>query len=125
MDVQSLADILTGVATICGVVSGGYIAVRRIEGYINKSTQKSLSESNKLKSNMEESFIRLQSFNGERYREINQGLYELRQKYEQDLVRLGEADKELENIVTNLKKYVDSRFTEIERLYESKKRDTE
>lgn len=119
MDIKGIADIVTGLGTILGVLSGGYLAVRKIEDHITKTSQRSISESRTIKSQMEESFIQLQKFNGERYREINQGLYELKQKYEQDLIRLGETDKELESIITNLKTYVDKRFDELVRLVEA------
>lgn len=125
MDIKTLADVITALGTIGGVLTGGYLAVRQIENHISKTSQKSIAESKAIKSQMENSFVKLQTFNGERYREINQGLYELKQKYEQDLVRLGETDKELESIITNLKTYVDKRFDELDRLYGTQKRDIE
>lgn len=125
MDIKTLADIVTALGTIGGVLTGGYLAVRQIENHISKTSQKSIAESKTIKAQMENSFVKLQTFNGERYREINQGLYELKQKYEQDLVRLGEADRELESIITNLKTYVDKRFDELERIYGTQKGDIE
>lgn len=123
MDIKTLGEVITGLATILGVLASGYLAVRKIENHITKNTQKSIVESKNIKNKMEESFVSLQKFNGERYREINQGLYELKQKYEQDLIRLGSVDSELESIVTNLKTYVDKRFDELERKYNERERD--